>query len=372
MSSESSDVAPPFKISPVHVVNMLKMLHRIPESKELVDDEDPDDDCWTECLVHSHIKEQLSAIPGFPLPLQRPSTRKYMIQPIEGKGLAMVATEDIDLGELILCERPLTLFSRLTDLRQYSIQKDVQFTKELSDQICLTDTETKLSMVFAMMHPKSRDQYVSLANSHQTDGSGPLTGRLRTNAFEAPFQDFGLYGETYSYAVVGHDISRCSHSCCPNADFNFDIPSFGMGLRASRLIPKGTEITVHYCDILDSYLDRQKALKPYCFACDCPSCKDPISSDNFRRILLDRLPNILNSKKTTLEEVLVWLKKIEDFKLQSVWGYIHCLKFVEKKYEQKGMMEEAKFYRNELYKHVLVKVGKQKVMQSLASLSLLY
>ena len=63
----------------------------------------------TECLLQQGMKAKILAIPGFPQPCITPEPPRYEIKPILGKGLGMVAAVDIDVGELIVMERPLTL-----------------------------------------------------------------------------------------------------------------------------------------------------------------------------------------------------------------------------------------------------------------------
>ncbi|KAF4590230.1 hypothetical protein EYR38_009528 [Pleurotus pulmonarius] len=66
-----------------------------------------------ECLLHSAAaKRELVEFPGYPLEIHRPSEveeRSYTIVDIPGKGLGMVATQDIEQGDLIASERPLLL-----------------------------------------------------------------------------------------------------------------------------------------------------------------------------------------------------------------------------------------------------------------------
>ncbi|KAL4244720.1 hypothetical protein ABKN59_010198 [Abortiporus biennis] len=303
------------------------------------------------------------ATPGFPQPLQHPTKKKYNIRAVDGKGLAMFATDDIDVGELIVCERPLVMLQQLVDLPMSFIRNS---SKEAIMQAAMKKTERRLESLIAKMHSKFREQYMSLVNSHHHDGSGPLHGRMRTNAFG--MRDFyNPEGEKHTCSVVGNEISRVNHSCCPNSNFSFHRPSFAMELRATRYIPKGTEITVNYCGRLEPCKDRQKLIQHYGFTCDCPACKDPISSDNFRDVLVRTVDNMLKNDRTTLEDVLIFITKIEDFGLEGTWYYIRCLLFVEQSYRMKGMKEESKAYRNRVYKHTLALAGRGDVMHAIAS-----
>ncbi|KAI0785769.1 hypothetical protein C8Q75DRAFT_808987 [Abortiporus biennis] len=328
-------------------------------------------DGWTECMVTPSIKREIMATPNFPQPLQRPSKTKYEIRSVEGRGLAMFATDHIDVGELILCERPLLMAQAMARGQDVPVavtdelDPEAENDPELVRQIIFQEKERQLETLVGNMHPKFREQFMALANSHEHDGSGPLFGRLRTNGFGAP-GFFDLEGEDHPYSMVGNNISRINHSCCANTKFTFYRPSFGMELRATRLIPQGAEITIPYCDILKPYLDRQKALKPYGFSCDCPACSDLFSSDQIRAVSVNSIG--LENDRATVEEVLGWMKRFEDFGLERSRQYIECLRFLRDKYKDQGNLAEVKIYRNKLYKIVLATMGKERVMAVMASL----
>ncbi|KAI0785779.1 hypothetical protein C8Q75DRAFT_722251 [Abortiporus biennis] len=320
-------------------------------------------DGWTACLVDPCIVRQIHATPGFPRKLQRPPKKNYEIRPVDGKGLAMFATEDIDVGELIVCERPLVLVQTTVDLPDQLRNTNVELSEESLRQAVITNLERRLESLVDQMDAKFREQYLALVNAHH-DGSGPLLGRLRTNGFASP--DFDIPdGGQHRFSFVSNEMSRVNHSCCPNSEYSFDMSSFGMELRATRLIAKGTEISISYCDQTGLYSERQEALVSYDFTCDCPACKDHVSSDRFRKLLGGPLERILSNRKTTLDEVLRWIKRIEDFGLESTWAYVDCLQFVEKKYQSKGKKEKVKYYRNKAYKHTLAIAGKAEALQSM-------
>ena len=65
-----------------------------------------------------------------------------------------------------------------------------------------------------LMMPEAKEEFMSLANSHKHDGSGPILGVIRTNGFRISFnqalpglnEDFGL-----GYSAVGIIASRFNH-----------------------------------------------------------------------------------------------------------------------------------------------------------------
>ena len=63
----------------------------------------------SECFLYEGIKESILGISGFPQPVPVPNPPRYKITPTKGVGvgIGLVATADLDIGDLILAERPL-------------------------------------------------------------------------------------------------------------------------------------------------------------------------------------------------------------------------------------------------------------------------
>ncbi|KAK7460843.1 hypothetical protein VKT23_008774 [Stygiomarasmius scandens] len=69
-------------------------------------------------------------------------------------------------------------------------------------------------------------------------------------------------------------------SCRPNAERDWDSPTFSLQLRASKPIKKGEEITITYIsDVTDPTKERQRQLASYGFTCTCEACSNPKLSD---------------------------------------------------------------------------------------------
>lgn len=139
-----------------------------------------------ECLLHSAAaKRELIEHPNYPLEIYRPSEleeRPYSIVDIPGKGRGMVAAQDLEPGDLIVSERPLLLAPHgMCGLRHISFNYDA--TEEQQQAAKYFETERVLRVAYHRMRPDDQAAYMKLHNAHLHDGSGPLLGVMRTNAY---------------------------------------------------------------------------------------------------------------------------------------------------------------------------------------------
>lgn len=123
----------------------------------------------------------------------------------------MFATRTLRFGDLIVCERPMMM----TPLQiSAPIEFGPEFTNEQKAQAILFEWEKKMKISFDRMSETNRAAYMALANSHQHDGSGPLTGISRTNGFGVyDFQIATSKGKDEAYSAICKDISRMNHRC---------------------------------------------------------------------------------------------------------------------------------------------------------------
>ncbi|KAJ7211798.1 hypothetical protein B0H12DRAFT_1276660 [Mycena haematopus] len=199
------------------------------------------DEPTTECLFYPGSKEVVMNFPGFPQPLVHPATPAFRLDIVPGKGIGAYSTRDLKMGELILCERPLTVSAR-----SLPVTRMPNFTDEMFFQYSLNVFEKSSAIAVDRMRPEDKAAFKALANSHTEDGSGPC----------------------------------------------FDMPSFSYRLYAVRDIPAGEELTYCYVDVEVPTAERQKSLEPYGFVCTCPACTDP-SSDARRASLEPSMPSLL-------------------------------------------------------------------------------
>jgi hypothetical protein len=67
-----------------------------------------------ECMFQSGTDmDTVFSIPNFPLPMPRPKEINYQILSTPTVGFGMFATRDLNIGDLILAERPLVFIPRL-------------------------------------------------------------------------------------------------------------------------------------------------------------------------------------------------------------------------------------------------------------------
>ncbi|KAF9024825.1 SET domain-containing protein [Hymenopellis radicata] len=245
-------------------------------------------DGWTECLVRPSVKRRILSTPGFPAPLNRVVPPAHRTGPSPSGGLGMFAARPLEAGDLIFAERAIIIVpnGQAQPVASHLKGKDLL-------RAFFLETEKTLEIAYERLLPELQERYMALSNCHENDGSGPILGRLRTNAFGitplAPESEI-------PYSGVFDVLSRINHSCGPNTDRHFDMKTFSMKLYAVRDIKEGEEITTSYCDLEVATAARQKALAPYDFKCACPHCSDP-SSDTRRARMLKEFDSRINSAR---------------------------------------------------------------------------
>ncbi|KAF7297914.1 SET domain-containing protein [Mycena chlorophos] len=242
----------------------------------------------TECILFKGSKELLLSTPGFPQPLPPLSINPaFRVGPVPGKGLGLFATRSLKQGDLILTERPLLILPATVHC---PFPTDLTGEQILQHQ--LNDREQFVEPVIERMTEERRDAFFRLHNSHTEDGSGPITGIVRTNGIGMPVA--GLKprgsGESAAYSAIGDAISRLNHSCTPNTEPSFSLPQLAYRLYAVRDIAEGEELTWRYTDSLAPKAERDESHKPYGFTCDCPVCTDVehIAESDARRLAISK------------------------------------------------------------------------------------
>jgi len=153
-------------------------------------------DNWAECLMTAYVKRMIYQTKGFPRPLNRNAAPTYKISPVAGKGVGMVAARRIGVGEMICDERPLLVVPTImTPLTTPDLSFMKTATREQIVQAKLAEFEKTMIMMVERMPQENQDAYKALHNCHKHDGSGPLTGIMRTNGFGLAdhIRDKGMY-----------------------------------------------------------------------------------------------------------------------------------------------------------------------------------
>lgn len=185
----------------------------------------------------------------------------YELRDIPGKGKGMIATRDIALGEIVIVERPVTIYETFIDLE--SLNGFEQYVK-------------------MFMNPEIWKAYNNLCNV-KGDSISHFRGVCNTNAFEV---DIDFFGKHNSYGAVFLELSRLNHSCGPNLDRLWDSHLFVFTVQAVRPIRAGQELTVGYENICEPHAFRRSELeRKYKFDCACGYCTNTSpASDQVRFI----------------------------------------------------------------------------------------
>jgi len=133
-----------------------------------------------------YVKRKILSTKGFPRKLNNPAVSAYRIESLvdaAGWGPTMVATRKIKIGEIICDERPL-LVSPVNIGEHIPIRVPSSATQAQIIQATLFESEKFLKVALDRMLPENREAYMALRNCHIEDGSGPIMGVVRTNAFE--------------------------------------------------------------------------------------------------------------------------------------------------------------------------------------------
>ncbi|KAK0485898.1 hypothetical protein IW261DRAFT_1452639 [Armillaria novae-zelandiae] len=238
-------------------------------------------DGWTECIVSPPLKSTILETPGYPARIKRPDTPAHCISESPGKGLGIFATRKVTAGALILAERALMIAPAGVRGSPGIFEK---YSAEQARQTVLFEWEKQLEVAYKRMPEEHQKAFIALYNSHTQDGSGPIMGVMRTNAYGlgSRLEDKWLGAVGAAYTGVFNELSRLNHSCRPNTYRTFDMVSFAMEIRALRDIEEGEELTTSYSDLLVPTATRQEQLEPYGVRCDCESCSNPRVSDDRR------------------------------------------------------------------------------------------
>ncbi|KAI5831715.1 SET domain-containing protein [Schizophyllum commune Tattone D] len=278
-------------------------------------------DSWCDAVLDAATKREIFSQPGFPRPVPRPSTPAHRIAPAGAKGLGVFATRNIKGGELILGERPLLMTP--AHIPPMSTNIPNHFTLQQLALAKMADWEIYLEQFVKRMLPDRYEKFMSLANSHQHDGSGEILGRIRTNAFRMSCFRYLRKTRDGPYSVVCDESSRFNHSCRPNATHHFDPESFSMSIYAARDIRVGEEMCVSYVSDCTSYEKRRENLAPYGIECTCEACEDHVVSDARRsEIIPFRMPDSQVDPEAELRRYLSQILLIEKEGLECSDQYV--------------------------------------------------
>jgi hypothetical protein len=160
-------------------------------------------DGTADCLIWGLKDKRL--IPKYPSPIRKPPTQVYEIRNTADPkiGLGIFATRDIQVGDLIVCERPLLLIPRLLDS---SVIIKPPTLKNTSHREAY---ESIFCPFFERASKDKQDEFLKLANAYPEDG---IMGTFRTNNIEHDIRASENQAGNM-YAAVYKIVCRVNHRC---------------------------------------------------------------------------------------------------------------------------------------------------------------
>ncbi|KAF1842000.1 uncharacterized protein K460DRAFT_370009 [Cucurbitaria berberidis CBS 394.84] len=213
----------------------------------------------------------------------------YAFEDVPGKGLGLVAIENIPKGTRILSEEPVVTIPER--------QKNDEWLK------------SHLSQQVDSLSEAQRQSFLSLHNLYPYQNIVEQSlGIIRTNGL--PIETNGIGGGIFLEACC------INHSCDNNAQKNWNQRIKRHTVHALRDIPKGEEITVCYLGRDSSREVRQKKLQDkFGFLCSCRLCSLPAelsqeTDERFERI--DYLDDLIGSYGMRMQFLLRTLRYVDE------------------------------------------------------------
>jgi len=219
---------------------------------------------------------------------------------VEGKGLGLVATEDIEEGTLLMASKAFEIsYENNTSFRSsmsfdWSRRKMYSQThmEMVTSVIQRLKSEPQLKEIFYQLCDGERiDMYTRLSDTH-SDGVDVqrVQAIVDLNAFETVSID-----ESQKGCGLWIEPSFFNHSCISNT-CRHTIGDM-MFVRASTKIRSGDEVTLSYCDPDASYNDRCRTLKSFHITCQCTLCTEERRSLDTQIALQELLNDAIDLKR---------------------------------------------------------------------------
>ena len=176
-----------------------------------------DPDGHSEWIVLGPTKAKVVKHPEYPRPIPRlfdpePAFEiKDTPDTVMGKG--MFARRDIQVGELIFAERPLLVSPRnINVLGGAYVPEEKKNDLRAVQAVMMHEWEKLLEAAVNRMTEENQKAFKELMNNHTDDGSGPLLGIVRTNAFSMEeIYDGEAWTDATAYTAVLKLGSRINH-----------------------------------------------------------------------------------------------------------------------------------------------------------------
>lgn len=224
--------------------------------------------CFVDKGVHDIIEELLFEM-SLPTP---PTVPSYEIRDAREKGLGIFATTPIPRNGTILTEHPTIIAPYLLGL---SVPLAEMYTE-------LFESLPKRSFALATsLLTKHQDDLRMKSPSEKPSSLPPPSfyeDIMQTNSIAVDLfvPSDAPYHEITTHRALFLLLSRCNHSCNPNAVWSWDAVTLTLTLTALRRISPGEEVTISYIPLSRDHTVRQEALMDtFGFNCSCEECTLP-------------------------------------------------------------------------------------------------
>ncbi|KAF9522895.1 hypothetical protein CPB83DRAFT_776395 [Crepidotus variabilis] len=204
------------------------------------------------------------------LPTFKPSNITLQTSP--GKGLGLFSPNMVYPGEALFAEHPILVLP-------YAVDAGVPLREAYDDMLSRLPAQTRQELLY----------FCQSTGAHEPTSAQHLISRITPFAIplSVPNRDSS---DVEMHRGVFLKMSRCNHSCGPNAVWRWDPESFSLILTAIRYINPGEEITIAYTNVsLPQHERRFNLRRSFGFRCACEWCtldhKSVLESDAARFFL---------------------------------------------------------------------------------------
>ena len=226
----------------------------------------------------------------------------YIVTPVPGKGLGLIANKTLRRGDRIFSTTPLYIAD-----------------SGIYDELELADRSPIQHRAIHRLPTLSIALYNNLLGHFSQDDH--VEDVINTNCFSLDL--FDNTPDAREFYVVLPEISRLNHDCRPNTHFYFDPQTLTQHVHAIRTIHLGEELTISYMDAAQPRRERLDHLhSTWGFSCSCSACTAPDA--------------IANESDSRLRELISVQEKLADRSASSTANPAMAELLVSL-YEQEGM-----------------------------------
>lgn len=222
--------------------------------------------CFLDDGVHNIVADLIAQLPATP----SPTTPSFEIRDAKEKGLGMFATASIPSRGTVLTEHPTIITPYLLGLSVPLAEMYTEIFESLPKPVFALATSLVTSY---QDYPRTKP-----SQGHSLPLPSFYEDIMQTNSVAISLQ---VPCDVPHHEITTHRalfllLSRCNHSCNPNAAWSWDTSTLTLTLTALRPIAPGEEITISYIPLSGDHSMRQQTLREvYGFDCCCEECTLP-------------------------------------------------------------------------------------------------